>query len=64
MLPLAVAVAFPRYPWVPLVLAIAMLTFLGLVIGRRLSANPGLWATALAAAGVILIVVGAALDIA
>jgi len=64
LLPLAVAVAFPRYPWVPLVLAIAMLTFLGLVIGRRLSANPGLWATALAAAGVILIVVGAALDIA
>jgi len=41
-----------------------MLTFLGLVIGKRLSANPGRWATALAAAGVILIVVGAALDIA
>ena len=39
-----------------------MLTFLGLVIGKRLSANSGLWVKALAAVGVILIVVGAVLD--
>ncbi len=41
-----------------------MLTFLGLVIGRRLRGNPALWMAALAVAGIILIAVGAALDIA
>ena len=64
LLPLGLAAAFPRYHWLPLALAIAMLAFLGLIIGRQLGAKPGLWAGALAAAGAILIVVGAALDIA
>ncbi len=36
-----------------------MLTFLGLVIGRRLRGNPALWMAALAVAGIILIAVGA-----
>lgn len=40
-----------------------MLAFLGVMIGKRLGANPGLWAAALAAGGALLIVVGAALDI-
>jgi len=47
----------------PLVLAISMLIFLGLVGGHRLGENPGLWA-ALAAAGIILAGVGAMLNIA
>jgi VIT1/CCC1 family predicted Fe2+/Mn2+ transporter len=64
LLPLGIAVAFPDYPWLPLVLAVGMLTFLGLVIGRRLGAHPGLWAATLAVAGMILVVVGATLDIA
>jgi hypothetical protein len=41
-----------------------MLTFLGLVTGRRLRGNPGLWAAALAVAGIILTGIGAALNIA
>jgi len=64
LLPLGVAVAFPAFPWLPLLLAEGMLTFLGLVIGRRLRGNPGLWAAALALAGIILIAIGAALNIA
>jgi VIT1/CCC1 family predicted Fe2+/Mn2+ transporter len=64
LLPLGIAVAFPGSPWLPLILAIGMLTFLGLVVGRRLGARPGLWAVALAVAGLALIAVGAALDIA
>jgi len=64
LLPLGVAVAFPAFPWLPLLLAVGMLTILGLVIGRRLRGNPGLWAAALAAAGIALIVIGAALNIA
>jgi hypothetical protein len=64
LLPLGVAAAFPAYPWLPLALAVGMLTFLGLVIGRHLRGNPGLWAAALATAGIILIGVGAALNIA
>jgi VIT1/CCC1 family predicted Fe2+/Mn2+ transporter len=64
LLPLGIAAAFPQAPWLPLVLAIGMLAFLGLTIGRRLSAKPGLWAMTLATAGALLIVVGAALDIA
>ena len=64
LLPLGVAVAFPALPWPPLLLAEGMLTFLGLVIGRRLRGNPGLWAAALALAGIILIAIGAALNIA
>lgn len=64
LLPLGIAAASPRSPWLPLVLAIGVLAFLGVMIGKRLGANPGLWAAALAAAGALLIVVGAALDIA
>jgi hypothetical protein len=41
-----------------------MLMFPGLVIGRRLRANPALWAAALAVAGIILIAGGVAQDIA
>lgn len=64
LLPLGVAAAFPAYPWLSLCGAVAILTFLGLVIGRRLRGNPALWAAALVAAGAILLVVGAALGIA
>jgi hypothetical protein len=64
LLPLGVAVAFPALPWLPLALAVGMLTFLGLVIGFRLRGNPWLWAAALALAGIILTGVGAALNIA
>jgi hypothetical protein len=64
LLPLGVAAAFPAYPWLPLALAVGMLTLVGLVIGRRLRGNPGLWAAALAVAGIILIGIGAALNIA
>jgi hypothetical protein len=41
-----------------------MLMFLGLIIGRRLSGNPVVWAVALGAAGAVLVVLGAVLDIA
>jgi len=41
-----------------------MLAGLGLVFGQRLGGNPGLWAIALAAAGIVLTAVGAVLDIA
>jgi len=41
-----------------------MLTFLGAVTGRRLGGNAGLWATAEEASGIILIGIGAALNIA
>ena len=64
LLPLGVAAALPAFPWLPLVLAVGMLTFLGAEIGRRLGGNAGLWAAALAVAGIILIGVGAALNIA
>jgi hypothetical protein len=64
LLPLGIAAVSPRSPWLPLVLAIGILAFLGLMIGKRLGANPGLGTAALAAAGALLIVVGAALDIA
>ena len=64
LLPLGVAAALPAFPWLPLALAIGMLTFLGAEIGRRLGGNAGLWAAALAVAGIILIGVGAALNIA
>ncbi len=64
LLPLGIAAAFPAYRWLPLVLAVGMLTFLGLVVGHALGGNPGLWAAALAAAGIILTAVGAALNIA
>ena len=64
LLPLGVAAALPAFRWLPLVLAVGMLTFLGLAVGHRLGGNPGLWAAALAAAGIILIAVGAMLNIA
>ena len=64
LLPLGVAVAFPAYPWLPLALAVGMLAFIGLVTGKRLRGNPGLWGASLAVAGIILIGVGAALNIA
>ncbi len=64
LLPLGIAAALPAFRWLPLILAVAMLTLLGMVIGRRLGGNPALWAAALAVAGVILIAVGAALNIA
>jgi hypothetical protein len=64
LLPLGIAAGVPAFRWLPLILAIGMLTLLGLVIGRRLGGNPGLWAAGLAVAGVILIVVGATLNIA
>ncbi len=64
LIPLGIAVAFPRAPWLPLVLAIGMLAVLGLMVGKRLGAKPGLWATAMAATGALLIVVGAVLNIA
>jgi hypothetical protein len=64
LLPLALAVAFPALGWLPLALALLMLMFLGLIIGRRLSGNPVVWAVALGAAGPVLMVVGAVLDIA
>jgi hypothetical protein len=64
LLPLGLAVAFPVLGWLPLALALLMLTFLGAVIGRRLSGNPVIWAVALAVAGGVLVVVGAILDIA
>ena len=58
-----VAAALPAFPW-PLVLAVAMLTFLGAESGLRLGGNAGLWAAALAVARDILSAVGAALNIA
>lgn len=61
---LGFSVASPAFPWLQLLLAIGMLTVLGLVIGRRFGGNPVLWAVALAAAGIILIVMGAVLNIA
>ena len=64
LFPLGIAVAFPAYRWLPLALAIGMLTFLGLVIGKRLGGNPRLWAAGLAVAGIILTGVGAVLNIA
>lgn len=64
LLPLGAAVAFPALPWLPILLAVGMLTSLGLVIGRRLRGNPGLWAAALAVAGIALTVIGSALNIA
>jgi hypothetical protein len=64
LLPLGIAAAFPAYRWLPLVLAVGMLTLLGLVVGHRLGGNPGLWAAALAATGIILTAVGAMLNIA
>ncbi len=64
LLPLGIAVAVPAYRWLPLALAVGMLTLLGLVVGRRLGGNPLLWAAALATAGIILTGVGAELNIA
>ena len=64
LFPLGIAAALPTFRWLPLILAVGMLTLLGIVIGRRLGANPALWAVALAVAGVVLIAVGAELNIA
>ena len=64
LFPLALAVAFPALGWLPLALALLLLALLGAIIGRQLSGNPAVWAIALAAAGTVLVVGGAVLDIA
>jgi len=55
LLSLGIAAGLLALPWLPLVLAVGMLTFLGAETGRRLGGNAGLWAAALAVSGIILI---------
>jgi len=64
LVPLGIAVAFPASTWLSLIVAVGMLTLLGLIVGHRLGGRPGLWAVALAAAGIIVTAVGAVLNIA
>jgi len=64
LLPLGIAAELPALPWLPLVLAVGMQTFLGAETGRRLGGNAGLWATAVAVSRIIVIGVSAALNIA
>ncbi len=64
LLPLGIAAAVPAFRWLPLILAVGMLTLLGVVIGRRIAGNPALWAAGLAVAGIALIAMGAVLNIA
>jgi hypothetical protein len=63
-LPLFIAALLPALTWLSLVIAVAMLALLGALIARQINANALLWAGCLAAAGIILIVVGAELNIA
>jgi VIT1/CCC1 family predicted Fe2+/Mn2+ transporter len=63
-LPLFIAALLPALTWLSLVIAVAMLALLGALIARQINANALLWAGGLAAAGIILIVVGAELNIA
>jgi hypothetical protein len=64
LLPLAVAVAFPGHAWLALVIAVGMLALLGVVTARRIQGNAASWAAGLALAGIIIIGIGAELNIA
>jgi VIT1/CCC1 family predicted Fe2+/Mn2+ transporter len=63
-LPLVIAAMLPAISWISLVIAVAMLALLGALIARQINANRLVWAGTLTLAGIILIAVGAALDIA
>lgn len=63
-LPLFIAAMLPAISWISLVIAVAMLALLGALIAWRINANRLLWAGTLTVAGIILIVVGAKLNIA
>ena len=63
-LPLFIAAMLPAITWVALIIAVGMLTLLGAVIARQINAHALLWAGGLTAAGIILIAVGAELNIA
>jgi hypothetical protein len=63
-LPLVIAAMFPAVSWISLVIAVAMLALLGALIAWRINANRLLWAGTLTLAGIILIAVGAKLNIA
>jgi hypothetical protein len=63
-LPLFIAAMLPAVTWLSLVIAVSMLAVLGALIARQINGNALLWAGGLAAAGIILIGVGAELNIA
>jgi hypothetical protein len=63
-LPLFIAAMLPGISWVSLVIAVVMLAVLGTLIARQINASRLLWAGGLALAGLILIAVGAQLNIA
>jgi hypothetical protein len=63
-LPLFIAAMLPALTWLSLVIAVGMLALLGALIARQIGGSPLLWAGGLTAAGIILIAVGAELNIA
>jgi VIT1/CCC1 family predicted Fe2+/Mn2+ transporter len=64
LVPLAVASAVPSDPWLAIVVAVALLAALGVALARTIHGNPLIWASALAASGVALTLVGIELGIA
>jgi predicted membrane protein (TIGR00267 family) len=58
MIPLILAVVFPKIQWIAIVAALLLLFFLGLAIARLVFGNAFLWIIALLAAGIIVSIVG------
>lgn len=58
MIPLSVAVMFPKIQWIAILIAIMMLVILGILIARLVFGNAWLWVSALVIAGLIVSFVG------
>jgi VIT1/CCC1 family predicted Fe2+/Mn2+ transporter len=63
-LPLVIATLLPAITWLSLVIAVGMLSLLGALFARQIGANVVLWASGLTAAGIVLVGIGAELNIA
>lgn len=58
MIPLIIAVSFPKIQWIAIVIAILMLVVLGVLLARSVFGNPFLWVLALVIAGIVVSFVG------
>jgi predicted membrane protein (TIGR00267 family) len=63
MIPLCFAVLFPKIQWVAIAIALLMLAVLGLLLARLVFGSSLLWIIALLSAGIIVSLIGYALDI-
>lgn len=63
MIPLCFAVLFPKIQWLAVAIALSVLVILGGLLARLVLGRPVLWIAALVSAGMVVSVIGYALDI-